>query len=107
VGELRAAQIGSPDCNAGCNSNAGDSCPWERIRRAARSPLQTPAEANASAWQHNVWPAFEDASIQIEIDRVFHISDIQAAHDHMRANANVGKIVLQIADRLPDGVITH
>ena len=60
-----------------------------------------------SALQREVWPAFEDASLQVEIDRVFHISDIQAAHDHMRANANVGKIVLQIADRLPGGVITH
>ena len=50
-----------------------------------------------SALQSTVWPAFEDASLQVEVDRVFPISEIEAAHNHMRANANVGKIVLKLS----------
>ena len=49
-----------------------------------------------SELHREVWPAFECGEIQVEIDSVFAIGDIEAAHQRMRSNANVGKILLKI-----------
>ncbi len=51
-----------------------------------------------SSLHEKIWPAFESGRIQVQVDRMFPISDIEAAHSHMRANANIGKILLKISD---------
>ena len=43
-------------------------------------------------------PFFEDRHLRPVIDSVFAWTDVQAAHRHMEANKNVGKIILRIAD---------
>lgn len=45
-------------------------------------------------------PLFEDQHILPVVDSVYAWADVQAAHRHMEANKNVGKIVLRIAGDL-------
>ena len=51
-----------------------------------------------SELERATWPAFESGEIEVQIDRVYPIAEIESAHAHMRANANIGKIVLRISD---------
>jgi putative PIG3 family NAD(P)H quinone oxidoreductase len=44
----------------------------------------------------DLWPAFEDGTMAPVIDRVVAIADTEAAHARMRANENIGKIVLEV-----------
>ena len=44
----------------------------------------------------DLWPAFEARSVAPVIDRVVAIEEVEAAHARMRANQNVGKIVLSV-----------
>jgi putative PIG3 family NAD(P)H quinone oxidoreductase len=44
----------------------------------------------------DLWPAFESRSVAPVIDRVVAIEEVEAAHARMRANQNVGKIVLSV-----------
>lgn len=43
------------------------------------------------------WDAFAAGDIHVEIDRVYPIEEIHAAHERMRSNENIGKILLKIA----------
>ncbi|HEX5099496.1 MAG TPA: NAD(P)H-quinone oxidoreductase [Polyangiaceae bacterium] len=45
-------------------------------------------------WLHR----FADGSLAPLVDSVFPLADAARAHEHMEANANVGKIVLQVGD---------
>ena len=45
-------------------------------------------------------PFFDDLHIRPVIDSVYAWTDVQAAHRHMEANKNVGKIVLRITDEV-------
>ncbi|MFN5059001.1 MAG: NAD(P)H-quinone oxidoreductase [Chloroflexota bacterium] len=49
--------------------------------------------AEASAW---LLPRFSSGAVVPVVDRVFAFEDVVAAHQHMEANANAGKIILQI-----------
>jgi putative PIG3 family NAD(P)H quinone oxidoreductase len=42
------------------------------------------------------WPLLEAGSIKPVLDRIYPIQEAGAAHAHMAANANIGKIVLQV-----------
>jgi len=44
-----------------------------------------------------VLPLFETGQLAPVIDRHYSLADIAAAHEHMQANANIGKIVVDIA----------
>lgn len=43
-------------------------------------------------------PLFEDKSVRPIVDQVFDLSDISAAHEHMEANKNTGKIIVKVQD---------
>jgi putative PIG3 family NAD(P)H quinone oxidoreductase len=45
-----------------------------------------------------LWEAFESGAVRSVIDRVLPIAEVEAAHDRMRANENIGKIVLSVRD---------
>lgn len=49
-----------------------------------------------SAAHSALWVKVETGALTMPIDRVFPLSDVQAAFDHMKANAHFGKIVLKI-----------
>lgn len=44
----------------------------------------------------NLWPAVQDGTLQLPLDRVFPLAEATAAQTHMRANAHLGKIVLTV-----------
>lgn len=46
--------------------------------------------------EERLLPAFAAGRLAVEIDRVFAVEEIVAAHRHMEANANFGKIVIRI-----------
>ena len=41
-------------------------------------------------------PLFDDGTFRPVIDRRFPLDEIAAAHQHMEANANVGKILVDV-----------
>ncbi|HLQ95910.1 MAG TPA: NAD(P)H-quinone oxidoreductase [Pseudogracilibacillus sp.] len=43
-------------------------------------------------------PLFENKAIRPIVDKVFDLSDIAAAHEHMEANKNIGKIIVKVQD---------
>jgi NADPH:quinone reductase len=47
-------------------------------------------------FEHEVVPWFESGALTPVIDSRFALDDIAAAHEHMEANANVGKIVIDV-----------
>jgi len=71
----RASLIGTPRCGADR---------WSR-----RSPL--PADSAAE-----MLPLFDSGRLRPIIDSRFAFDDIAAAHRHMHANANVGKILVTV-----------
>ncbi|SMC16747.1 NADPH2:quinone reductase [Andreprevotia lacus DSM 23236] len=56
-------------------------------------PLATKA-ALATALRDEVLPALLARRLAIHLDRSFALADAQAAHDHLRDNRNLGKVVL-------------
>ncbi len=52
--------------------------------------------AVSRAFAGEVVPRFEDGTLRVVVDRRFALDDIAAAHVHMGANANVGKIALDV-----------
>jgi NADPH:quinone reductase-like Zn-dependent oxidoreductase len=52
--------------------------------------------ALAQALQQHVLPLFESGKVKSIIDRVFPLHDAAAAHAHMEANKNFGKIILKV-----------
>ena len=44
----------------------------------------------------DLWPAVQDGTLHLPLDRVFPLAEAAAAQDHMRANAYLGKIVLTV-----------
>jgi len=61
--------------------------------RAQALPVKT---ALAKAVQKNLWPLLARKKIRPVIDRVFPLSQAQAAHDHLEAGNHVGKVVLRV-----------
>lgn len=53
--------------------------------------------AASQRFAHEVVPAIESGAVRPVIDRRFRLDDIADAHRHMEANANVGKILVDIA----------
>lgn len=53
--------------------------------------------AASQRFTHEVVPAIESGAVRPVIDRRFRLDDIADAHRHMEANANVGKILVDIA----------
>ena len=47
-------------------------------------------------FEHEVVPRFESGELRPVIDSRYMLDDIAAAHEHMEANANVGKIVVDV-----------
>lgn len=45
--------------------------------------------------QADLWPAVEDATLRLPIDRTFALDDVAAALAHMRANRHFGKVLLR------------
>lgn len=52
--------------------------------------------AAARAFERDVCPLLRSGAVQPVIDRVFALEEVVQAHEHMEANANFGKIVLNI-----------
>ena len=50
------------------------------------------------AFVDRFWSALEDGRVRPVIDRVIPVEDVEAGHEAMRRNENVGKIVLQVRD---------
>ena len=44
----------------------------------------------------DLWPAIEARKLSLPIDRTFSLNEAATALDHMRANAHLGKIVLEV-----------
>jgi putative PIG3 family NAD(P)H quinone oxidoreductase len=47
-------------------------------------------------FEEQVWPKLADGRLQPIIDRVFPITEAQAAHAYVLANRNIGKVILEI-----------
>jgi NADPH2:quinone reductase len=45
-----------------------------------------------------VWPKLVDGQLRPVIDTVFPIEQAEAAHEYVRANRNIGKVILAIGD---------
>jgi putative PIG3 family NAD(P)H quinone oxidoreductase len=73
-----------------------------RRARVIGSTLRNRPLAEKAALRDSVvadlWPAFEDGTVAPVIDRIVPISEVEAEHARMRANENVGKIVLRVRD---------
>jgi NADPH:quinone reductase-like Zn-dependent oxidoreductase len=52
--------------------------------------------ALAKQFEQNLLPLFARGELRAEIDRVFPLGELGAAHDYMESNANFGKIVIEI-----------
>lgn len=48
-----------------------------------------------TAVRNDIWPAVENGTLKLPIDKVFPFAEIQRAFDHMEANAHLGKIVVR------------
>ncbi len=48
------------------------------------------------AFTQQFWEALERGRVKPVVDRVFAIQDAEAAHDYMRANKNIGKLLLEV-----------
>lgn len=48
------------------------------------------------AFERDVWPRLGSGELRPVIDTVFPIEEAQAAHDYVRANRNIGKVILEI-----------
>lgn len=46
--------------------------------------------------ERNVWPSFQSGALEVEIDSVYPIKEVTEAHQHMRSDANFGKILLTL-----------
>lgn len=57
-------------------------------------PTAEKAEANA-AFIREVLPLFENNKLKPNVDRVFNIEEVRAAHDYMESNESFGKVVLK------------
>jgi putative PIG3 family NAD(P)H quinone oxidoreductase len=51
----------------------------------------------ANVLEQRLLPLFARGELQVEIDRVFPLADVVAAHEAMESNANFGKLVLAMA----------
>jgi NADPH:quinone reductase-like Zn-dependent oxidoreductase len=47
-------------------------------------------------FQSRVLPLLREGRLKPVIDRVFPFEEVRAAHEHMEANRNIGKIVLRV-----------
>ena len=68
---------------------------------AATSLRFAPADVKAEVCAQvvaQVWPMISDGTITPVIDRVVAIAEVAAAHDVLENSANVGKVLLQVAD---------
>lgn len=63
--------------------------------RLRHRPLSEKKDITA-AFMDRFWPLLDDGRLVPVIDSVFPIQQAQAAHDHMRRNKNIGKIILSI-----------
>jgi NADPH:quinone reductase-like Zn-dependent oxidoreductase len=58
--------------------------------------------ALAKHFERDLLPLFAGGDLRATVDRVFPLAELAAAHDHMEANANFGKIVLGVSSELAD-----
>jgi len=58
-------------------------------------PLEEKIAATLT-FERRVLGGFSDGSLHNVIDSRFSLDDIAAAHDHMHANANTGKIIIDV-----------
>jgi putative PIG3 family NAD(P)H quinone oxidoreductase len=49
-------------------------------------------------FQERFWPLLVSGKLQPVIDRVFPITEAETAHDHVKENRNIGKVVLEIPE---------
>ena len=49
-----------------------------------------------AALHHSVWPLLERGEVVPVIDRIFPVAEANAAHARMAADANIGKLILQV-----------
>jgi putative PIG3 family NAD(P)H quinone oxidoreductase len=71
----------------------------KRLRVIGSTLRSRPVAAKAAvmdALHRLVWPLLERGEVRPVIDRSFPIAEANAAHTHMAANANIGKLILQI-----------
>jgi NADPH2:quinone reductase len=48
-------------------------------------------------FERDVWPKLADSRLRPIIDTVFPIAEAQAAHEHVLADRNIGKVILEAA----------
>jgi NADPH:quinone reductase-like Zn-dependent oxidoreductase len=49
-------------------------------------------------FQEKFWPLLVSGKLKPVIDRVFAITEAEAAHDYVKENRNIGKVVLEIPE---------
>jgi NADPH:quinone reductase-like Zn-dependent oxidoreductase len=53
--------------------------------------------ALAKHFERALLPLFERGELRAEVDFVFSLEQLAAAHEYMESNANFGKIVIEVA----------
>lgn len=59
-------------------------------------------EALAKAIEKNVWPIIEDKTFKPVIFKVFKLKDVAEAHDLMESSEHIGKLILDLTEKLPE-----
>lgn len=54
-------------------------------------------------FEQEIWPRLTCGDLKPVVDRVFPITEAQAAHDYVRENRNVGKVILEVGESYADG----
>jgi NADPH:quinone reductase-like Zn-dependent oxidoreductase len=52
--------------------------------------------AIARELHEHVWPLLSDKRVDVVIDRVFDLSDVQLAHEHLERGEHIGKVILKV-----------
>jgi NADPH:quinone reductase-like Zn-dependent oxidoreductase len=52
--------------------------------------------AIAKDFERTLLPLFARGELRAEVDRVFPLAELAAAHEYMESNANFGKIVIEV-----------
>ena len=48
-------------------------------------------------FERELWPALEAGTLAPQLDQIFPLADVAAAHQRMQQNLNTGKIVLRVS----------
>lgn len=88
--------LGGRSGDADMGAVLGKSLTLKGTRLRAR-PMSQKIAINA-AFRRQLWPLLRDGRLKVMVDATFPITDVEAAHAHVQANRNIGKVVLTVLD---------